>query len=249
MHDWEDCEKSLGLAFHNKSLLKQALTHSSYINENPDFALPSSERLEFLGDAILGFVVTERLYKEFPELPEGKLTAIRAFLVCRDALAEVAYSLRLGDYLLLGRGEEANEGRTKLSNLANAMEAAIGAIYWDQGLAKARKFVLSHLKPRLKRIKAGEITPNYKALLQEFVQGKSKSTPVYQLVETIGPDHEKQFIVEVMIEDKVLGKGTGKNKKTAEMEAAHSAWEKIMGKEAHPTPTPNPATDTRCNYG
>ena len=243
MHDWEDCEKSLGLCFHDKSLLKQALTHSSYINENYDSASPNSERLEFLGDAILGFIVTERLYKEFPELPEGKLTAIRAFLVCRDALAEVASSLRLGNYLLLGRGEKANEGRTKLSNLANAMEAVIGAIYWDQGWVKARKFVLSQLEPRLKKIKAGEITPNYKALLQEFVQGKNKLTPVYHLVEITGPDHEKQFTVEVAVEDMVLGKGTGKNKKAAEMEAAHSAWEKLWGKKVHPTPTLNLARD------
>jgi len=229
MQEWEDCEKSLGLPFHDKSLLKQALTHSSYINENTDSALPSSERLEFLGDAILGFIVAEELYRESPELPEGKLTTIRAFLVCRDALAEVASSLKLGDYLLLGRGEEANEGRTKLSNLANAMEAVIGAMYWDQGLAKARRFVLGLLKPRLKRIKAGEVTPNYKALLQEFVQGKNKLTPVYQLVETTGPDHRRQFTVEVIVEDAVLGKGTGKNKKAAEMEAAHSAWVKLLG--------------------
>ena len=237
MHDCEGCEKSLGLSFHNKSLLKQALTHSSYINENPNSALLNNERLEFLGDAILGFIVTERLYREFPELPEGKLTAIRAFLVCRDALAEMASSLKLGHYLLLGRGEEANEGRIKPSNLADAMEAVIGAIYWDQGLVKARNFVLSQLKPRMKKIKAGDITPNYKALLQEFIQGKNNLIPIYQLVEITGPDHEKQFTVEVMIKDEILGKGTGKNKKAAEMEAAHSAWEKLWGTEARPTPT------------
>ena len=237
MQNWEDCEKSLGVSFGNKSLLKQALTHSSYINENPDFVLLGNERLEFLGDAILDFIVAEKLYKEFPELPEGKLTAIRASLVCRDALTEVASSLGLGDYLLLGRGEEASKGRTKPSNLANAMEAVIGAIYLDQGLVKAKKFVLSRLRPRLRKIKAGKITLNYKALLQEFVQRKKTLTPVYRLVEITGPGHEKQFTAEVMVEGEVLGKGTGKNKKSAEMEAAHSAWEELWRKESLPTPT------------
>ena len=237
MQNWEDCEKSLGVSFANKSLLKQALTHSSYINENPDFVLLGNERLEFLGDAILDFIVAEKLYKEFPELPEGKLTAIRASLVCRDALTEVASSLGLGDYLLLGRGEEASKGRTKPSNLANAMEAVIGAIYLDQGLVKAKKFVLSRLRPRLRKIKAGKITLNYKALLQEFVQRKKTLTPVYRLVEITGPGHEKQFTAEVMVGDEVLGKGTGKNKKSAEMEAAHSAWEELWRKESLPTPT------------
>jgi len=237
MQNWEDCEKSLGVSFANKSLLKQALTHSSYINENPDFVLLGNERLEFLGDAILDFIVAEKLYKEFPELPEGKLTAIRASLVCRDALTEVASSLGLGDYLLLGRGEEASKGRTKPSNLANAMEAVIGAIYLDQGMVKTRKFVLSRLRPRLRKIKAGKITLNYKALLQEFVQRKKTLTPVYRLVEITGPGHEKQFTAEVMVGDEVLGKGTGKNKKSAEMEAAHSAWEELWRKESLPTPT------------
>ena len=237
MQNWEECEKSLGVSFANKSLLKQALTHSSYINENPDFVLLSNERLEFLGDAILDFIVAEKLYKEFPELPEGKLTAIRASLVCRDALTEVASSLGLGDYLLLGRGEEASKGRTKPSNLANAMEAVIGAIYLDQGMVKTRKFVLSRLRPRLRKIKAGKITLNYKALLQEFVQRKKTLTPVYRLVEITGPGHEKQFTAEVMVGDEVLGKGTGKNKKSAEMEAAHSAWEELWRKESLPTPT------------
>ena len=237
MQNWEECEKSLGVSFANKSLLKQALTHSSYINENPDFVLLGNERLEFLGDAILDFIVAEKLYKEFPELPEGKLTAIRASLVCRDALTEVASSLGLGDYLLLGRGEEASKGRTKPSNLANAMEAVIGAIYLDQGLVKAKKFVLSRLRPRLRKIKAGKITLNYKALLQEFVQRKKTLTPVYRLVEITGPGHEKQFTAEVMVEGEVLGKGTGKNKKSAEMEAAHSAWEELWRKESLPTPT------------
>ena len=155
MIDWNDCQKSLGISFRRESLLEQAFVHLSYLNENPGFARPSNERLEFLGDAILNFIVAEKLYKEFPKLPEGELTEIRASLVCRDTLAELAFSLKLGAWLLLGRGEEANGGRAKASNLANTMEALIGALYLDQGLAKARKFILRQLKPELEKIRGG----------------------------------------------------------------------------------------------
>jgi len=145
MIDWNDCQKNLGISFRQKSLLEQTFVHSSYSNENPDFVWPSNERLEFLGDAVLNLIVTKKLYEEFPKLPEGELTEIRASLVCRDTLAELASSLNLGNWLLLGRGEEANGGRAKASNLANAMEALIGALYLDQGLAKARRFILRQL--------------------------------------------------------------------------------------------------------
>lgn len=201
--------------------------HSSYLNENPEFTRSSNERLEFLGDAILDFIVAEKLYEEFPKLPEGKLTEIRASLVCRDTLAELASSLKLGDWLLFGQGEEANGGRTKASNLANAMEALVGALYLDQGLAKAKKFVLRQLKPELEKIKAGKTTPNYKALVQELVQGQNRPTPVYRLVEATGPDHSKQFIAEILVEGEALGRGTGKSKKAAESQAARTAWEKL----------------------
>lgn len=227
MINWDDCQKNLGVSFHQESLLEQAFVHSSYLNENPDFARSSNERLEFLGDAIFDFIVAERLYKEFPKLPEGKLTEIRASLVCRGTLAELASSLKLGDWLLFGQGEEANGGRTKASNLANAMEALVGALYLDQGLSKAKKFVLKQLKPELEKIKAGKTTPNYKALVQEFVQGQNRPTPVYRLVEAIGPDHSKQFTAEILVEGEALGRGTGKSKKAAESQAARAAWEKL----------------------
>lgn len=227
MINWDDCQKNLGVSFHRESLLEQAFVHSSYLNENPDFARSSNERLEFLGDAIFDFIVAERLYKEFPKLPEGKLTEIRASLVCRGTLAELASSLKLGDWLLFGQGEEANGGRTKASNLANAMEALVGALYLDQGLSKAKKFVLKQLKPELEKIKAGKTTPNYKALVQEFVQGQNRPTPVYRLVEAIGPDHSKQFTAEILVEGEALGRGTGKSKKAAESQAARAAWEKL----------------------
>jgi ribonuclease-3 len=227
MVDWNDCQKHLGISFRQEYLLEQAFVHASYLNENPGFAGSSNERLEFLGDAILDFIVAEKLYEEFPELSEGNLTEIRASLVCRDTLAEIASSLKLGDWLLLGQGEEANGGRTRPSNLANAMEALIGALYLEQGLARARRFIFRHLKPRLDKIKAGKRTPNYKALVQELVQGQKRPTPVYRLVETAGPDHSKQFTVEILVEGEVVGNGTGKSKKAAENQAARAAWEKL----------------------
>jgi len=227
MVDWNDCQKNLGISFRQKSLLEQTFVHSSYSNENPDFVWPSNERLEFLGDAVLNLIVTEKLYEEFPKLPEGELTEIRSSLVCRDTLAELASLLKLGDWLLLGRGEEANGGRAKASNLANAMEALIGALYLDQGLAKARRFILRQLKPELEKIKAGKITPNYKALVQELIQGQKRPTPVYRLVEATGPDHSKQFTVEILVQGEALGSGTGRSKKVAESQAARAAWEKL----------------------
>jgi len=232
MIDWNDCQKNLGISFRQESLLEQAFVHLSYLNENPSFGRPSNERLEFLGDAVLNFIVTEKLYEEFPKLPEGELTEIRASLVCRDTLAELAYSLKLGDWLLLGRGEEANGGRAKTSNLANAMEALVGALYLDQGLAKARRFILRQFKPELEKIKAGKTPPNYKALVQELIQGQKRPTPVYRLVEATGPDHSKQFTVEILVDGEALGRGIGKSKKVAESQAARAAWEKL-----------------RCNHG
>ena len=227
MVDWNDCQTHLGISFRQESLLELAFVHPSYLNENPGFAGSSNERLEFLGDAILNFIVAEKLYEEFPELPEGNLTEIRASLVCRDTLAEIAFSLKLGDWLLLGQGEEANGGRTRPSNLANAMEALVGVIYLEQGLARARRFIFRQLKPRLDKIKAGKRTPNYKALVQELVQGQKRPTPVYRLMETAGPDHSKQFTVEILVEGEVVGNGTGKSKKAAENQAARAAWEKL----------------------
>ena len=227
MVDWNDCQKHLGISFRRESFLEQALVHASYLNENPSFTGSSNERLEFLGDAILNFIVAEELYKEFPEFSEGDLTEIRASLVCRNTLAEIASSLKLGDWLLLGQGEEENGGRARPSNLANAMEALIGAIYLEQGLARVRVFIFRQLKPRLDKIKAGKRTPNYKALVQACVQGQKKTTPVYRLVETAGPDHSKQFTVEILVEGEVVGNGKGKSKKAAENQAARAAWGKL----------------------
>jgi len=225
MVDWDHCQENLGICFRRESLLKQAFVHTSYCNENLDIGYSSNERLEFLGDAVLNFVVTEKLYREFPELSEGELTEIRASLVCRDTLAELASSLKLGDWLLLGRGEELSGGRAKASNLANAMEALIGALYLDQGIGKTRSFILKQLKRDLEEMKMGKMMVNYKALVQEFIQGQGRPTPVYRLVEAIGPDHDKQFIAEIVIDGEALGRGTGGSKKIAESQAARAAWE------------------------
>ena len=227
VNDWDSCQRDLGVYFKDVSLLQQAFVHSSYLNENPDFPLPDNERLEFLGDAVLDFIVAENLYTDFPQLPEGDLTMIRAFLVCRESLDEIASSLGLGRWLLLGRGEEATGGRTRQSNLADAVEALIGAVYLDQGLGTTKEFVLRQLEPFVQRIRAGGISPNYKALLQEFIQKQTQVTPSYHVTEAIGPDHDRQFTVEVVIEREVLGSGVGKSKKSAEVEAARIAWEKL----------------------
>jgi ribonuclease III len=232
MVDWHACQNSLGVSSSHMSLLEQAFVHRSYLNENPLFALPSNERLEFLGDAVLGFVVAEKLYKEFPDLPEGVLTELRASLVRRDTLAELASALRLGDWLLLGQGEEANGGRSKPSNLANTMEALIGALYLEQGLARTRRFVLKQLKPYLERTKTGGIAPNYKTLLQELLQGERRPVPVYRVVEASGPDHDREFTAEILVDGEALGRGQGRSKKAAESQAARAAWEKL-----------------RCNHG
>jgi len=227
MGDWDDCQRSLGIRFQDKSLLQQAFVHSSYLNENPGCEFEANERLEFLGDAILNMVVAEELYREYPALSEGDLTRMRASLVCRETLAEAASSLRLGDWLLLGQGEQASGGRSKESNMANVMEALLGALFLDRGLSEAREFALSQLKPASERVKTGGMPLNYKALVQELIQGEKRPLPLYRLVEADGPDHDKRFTVEVVIEGKPLGKGMGKTKKAAEMEAARSAWEEL----------------------
>lgn len=227
MVDLDHCQKALSVSFNNEILLLQALVHSSYLNENQDFRWPSNERLEFIGDAVLGLVVAERLYSEFPEMSEGWLTTMRAYVVCQDTLAEVASSLKLGDWLLMGRGEDATGGRSKQNNLANGMEALIGAIYLDQGLSRVKRFIFKQVEPFLERIKSGKVSLNYKALLQEFAQKENMSIPVYRVVNVAGPEHDKRFTVEVIMGDEVIGVGTGKNKKAAEMEASQLAWAKV----------------------
>jgi ribonuclease-3 len=227
LSDLKNLQQRLGIAFKDASLLQQALVHSSYTNENPDLLVADNERLEFLGDALLSFIVADELYLKFSDLHEGELTEIRASLIRQETLAEIAAELNLGEHLLLGKGEELTGGRRKQTNLADAFEALIGAIYIDRGLNTVRNFVLDKLSGKLAKVIVTGMGRNYKALLQELTQAKHKKLPAYRIVEASGPDHDKRFVVEVTLENRILGSGSGKTKRAAETEAARAAWEKM----------------------
>ena len=220
-------QESLGVFFNDPSRLEQALVHSSYINENPNSAPASNERLEFLGDAVLGLVITEKLYHDLPDAAEGEMTKLRAALVSRDTLARVAGAIRLGDYLYLGKGEEASGGRSKTANLAGALEAVMAAISLDQSPATTKDSILRLFQPELEKVISQGAGVNYKSQLQELIQARGQPTPVYYVIEIKGPDHDRRFTVEVRVGDTVLGQGAGKNKKLAETEAARSALERF----------------------
>lgn len=226
MADLAALQQTLGISFNDPSLLEQALVHSSYVNENPSLA--SNERLEFLGDAVLGLVIAEKLYQDFPHFDEGEMTKLRAALVRGGTLARVARTIKLGDYLYLGKGEKASGGRRKPANLAGALEAMIAAIFLDQGLTTSNDLVLRLFNEELQRVGASqEAGVDYKSQLQELIQAREQQKPTYQLVVAVGPDHDRRFTVEVRVGDTVLGKGSGKSKKAAETEAAHTALEQL----------------------
>ena len=210
--------------FKDKGLLDQSLTHRSWVNEHKGVRT-SNERLEFLGDAILEFVASSEIYKEFPNKEEGYLTALRANLVNTVALAEIARKLDLGRELFLSKGEEDGGGRDNTSLLADTVEAIIGAIFVDQGLTGAEKFIKENLLSDLAR-KATEPLKDFKSRLQEIVQAKGLVTPKYQVIEESGPDHNKKFIVEVLINGESWGKGEGKSKSAGEQAAARQALTK-----------------------
>jgi len=227
MADLAALQQILGISFNDPSLLEQALVHSSYINENPGFTSASNERLEFLGDAILGLVVAVKLYQGFPQFGEGEMTQLRSVLVRRDNLARIARDLNLGSYLYLGKGEEMSGGRHKPVNLAGALEAVVAAIFLDQGLAITEDFVLRLLNKELQKVVSQGVKTDYKSQLQELIQSKLQPTPAYYLVEAVGPAHDKRFTVEVRVGSTVLGRGSGRSKKVAETEAARSALEQL----------------------
>ena len=219
--------KSLALSFRRTALLEQALVHRSYLNEAPELDLESNERMEFLGDAVLGLIISERLYADYPTLSEGHLSQIRALLVRWDTLAQAAERISLGDYLVLGRGEEMSGGRSRPSNLAGALEALIGAAFLDGGVTKARKLVLQLLEPELEQVAAGAVAVDSKSQLQHEVQSRWHEIPKYRLISSVGPDHAKTFTVEVMVRSEVLGRGEGRNKKQAELAAARKALDSL----------------------
>ena len=210
-------------AFKNQQLLTRALTHRSYLNEHPDVALEDNERLEFLGDAVLDFVVGAWLYNRFPELPEGRLTSLRAALVKTDTLAGFAVQIGVPEQLRLGKGETDSGGRARQSLLCNAFEAAVGALYLDQGLDAVREFLVQLLPDEVERVMADERDRDAKSILQEWSQAKFGRTPRYRTVHAEGPDHARQFTIEVNIGDQVVGKGVGPSKQIAAQSAASDA--------------------------
>ena len=224
----EALEEKLGYRFTDRSLLENALTHSSYANENRARGMQSNERLEFLGDSVQGMVVADYLYRTHPDLPEGDLTRTRAALVCEESLAEVARTLELGAYLKLGRGEEAGGGRTRPSITADAVEAVLAAVYLDGGIGSARKLIQRFILDKEEEKSASR---DYKTALQELVQRESGQVLGYQLIGAEGPDHAKIFSVEVDLNGVPIGRGKGRSKKEAEQNAAKAGIEKLRAEE------------------
>lgn len=222
-----DLQKKIGYQFKNPALLNEALTHSSYANEHKSQHIKYNERLEFLGDSVLSIVVSDYIYKNCPELPEGELTKLRASLVCEKSLYEFAKKIDLGKYLILSKGERNNGGADRPSILSDAFEALIAAIYIDGGIAPASKHILNFVIPAIKNSKKKKIN-DYKTTLQEIIQKNPGERLEYVLVKESGPDHNKHFVVEVHLNSNVIGKGGGRSKKEAEQQAAREALE-LMG--------------------
>ena len=223
----EELQDKIGYRFQNTDLLKQALTHSSFANEQKINKLKDYERLEFLGDAVLELVSSEFLFRENPQMPEGQLTKLRASMVCEPALAYCAKDIDLGSYILLGRGEEYTGGRYRSSITSDVMEAIIGAIFLDGGIENAKKhiyrFILSDLETKI-------LFLDSKTILQEEIQKKKDAQLRYELIGESGPDHNKQFTVDAYLNDVLIGSGTGRTKKAAEQQAAYEALLKMKGK-------------------
>lgn len=224
----KELENALEYRFKDKALLLTAVTHSSYANENRKSGMEYNERLEFLGDSILGMTVADYLYKREPKLPEGTMTRLRAELVCERSLYSVAEQLNLGSYLRLGHGEEHTGGRARRSILADAVEALLAAVYLDSGLDEARKIIRRFI---IDPYESGEFVNNrdYKTELQELVQKKSGQVLTYEMTGDSGPDHDKLFGAQVLLNGTPLGDGSGKNKKAAEQDAAKNALEVMQG--------------------
>ncbi|MDF2616506.1 MAG: rnc [Sedimentibacter sp.] len=217
-------EEIIGYSFKDIEILEKSLTHSSYSNEDKSYSKVNNERLEFLGDAVLSITVSRFIFDKFPEYPEGDLTKLRSQVVCEDTLSLVATNLQVGRFLLLGKGEEASGGRERKSILADAVEAIIAAIYIDGGYRKAEEFVLVNLTKYIQLAVKGKIVTDFKSYLQEYYQSKSQSCKIrYVVTKEEGPDHEKMFHVNVLVNKTVVGKGNGKSKKLAEQDAAKNA--------------------------
>ncbi len=222
MHNLSQFESKIGVQFKNQDLLLQALTHRSYLNENPSFRVGQNERLEFLGDAVLELVVTEKLYAEFPEKPEGDLTSFRAALVNSKMLADVAADIGLNEFMLLSRGEAKDTGRARQYILANAFEALVGAMYLDQGYDAVRDFIHRAVLSRLPDVLDKKLYKDPKSLFQEEAQERVGITPTYEVRREWGPDHDKHFVVGVFLDSELVADGQGASKQQAQEEAARA---------------------------
>lgn len=227
MHELSELEQRLGVEFNDKSLLQRALIHRSYLNEHPECPLEDNERLEFLGDAVLDFVTGAYLYHRFPELREGPLTNLRSILVRRSTLARFARLLSLGPHMLMGHGEAESGGRYRPANMCAAFEALVGALYLDQGLDSVRRLLEPLILPEISRAMQESLEKDPKSHLQELAQARMHRTPRYATVAESGPDHAKQFTVEVSIGDQVYGQGEGPSKQQAAQAAAHAALKQL----------------------
>ena len=216
-------ERHASIRFRKIDLLNLAFSHRSFANENPGVS-DNNEKLEFLGDSVLGLVVSEYLFQALPGKAEGDMARIKSFVVSENSLATIAKELKVDNFILIGKGEEYSGGRSKKAILADCMEAIIGAYFLDSGFTASRKFILEFLIPEINKVLEDRHKKDYKALLQELVQKKHKSYPRYNLVEKTGPDHDRTFWIEVKINGKTFGPGQGKNKKEAEQNAASIAY-------------------------
>jgi ribonuclease-3 len=220
MSDILSLQQQLGIQFSNVDLLKEALTHRSYINENPSWNLPHNERLEFLGDAVLEIIVTDYLFSEYPQYEEGRLTSIRAALVNYVALSKVAKTIGIEEHLLLSKGEARDTGKAREVILANSVEALLGAIYLDKGYEVVKDFVYKHVLVGVEEIVKRNLDKDAKSLFQEIAQEQFKITPMYKVLEEYGPDHHKTFVVGVFLNESKIAEGSGLSKQEAELEAA-----------------------------
>jgi len=226
MDDLEKIQHKLGIHFQDQSLLLRALTHRSFLNENPEIALEDNQRLEFLGDAVLDFTTAAWLYHHFPEFQEGRMTSLRAALVRTPTLAKFARQINLGQYLHLGKGETESGGRERDANLCDAFEALVGALYLDGGLKAVEKMVYPFLNQETERVLAAELDRDPKSCFQEWSQGELGITPRYRTLKATGPDHARTFTVAVYLGEEIYGKGRGSSKQAAAQAAAANALER-----------------------
>lgn len=224
-NNFSDFEKNIGVAFNNKNLLKEALTHRSYLNEHPDWPVFHNERLEYLGDAVLELVTTEYLFHRYPNHQEGELTSLRAALVNYQMMGKVAREISLEKFLFLSRGEAKDEGKAREVILANAIESLIGALYLDAGYEATKTFIERFVISHLQEVVDQKLYRDPKSLFQEIIQEKKKVTPTYKVIRETGPDHQKQFLVGVFLNDESVAQGQGTSKQEAESNAAKAALE------------------------